>query len=257
MQTENVRAEKQGRVLLVTLTREKALNALCDALMKDLADVLRAAEDDASVGCVVLTGAGRAFAAGADIKEMAPLGFAEITSQDKFKKWDAVARCRLPVIAAVNGFAFGGGCEVAMMCDIMLASEKAVFGQPEIKLGIIPGAGGTQRLIRSVGKSKAMAMILTGRNMSATEAERAGLVAQVFPADQLLPEAMKMAEEIANFGRLSTILGKEAVNAAYEGNLDAGCQLERKLIYSLFSTDDKKEGMDAFVNKRKAVFKHR
>lgn len=257
MQTENVKAEKQGRVLLVTLTREKALNALCDALMKDLGDILKAAEADTGIGCVVLTGAGRAFAAGADIKEMAPLGFAEITSQDKFKAWDCVARCRLPIIAAVNGFAFGGGCEVAMMCDIMLASEKAVFGQPEIKLGIIPGAGGTQRLIRSIGKSKAMAMILTGRNMSAAEAEKAGLVAQVFPADQLLPEAMKMAEEIGNFGRLSTILGKEAVNAAYEGNLDAGCQLERKLIYSLFSTEDKKEGMDAFVNKRTAEFKHR
>lgn len=256
-ETENVRAERSGRVVVLTFVREKALNALCDPLIADLTAALRAAEADPETGCIVLTGAGRAFAAGADIKEMAPLDFGDITSKDKFKAWDAVARCRLPTIAAVNGFAFGGGCEVAMMCDVMLASEKAVFGQPEIKLGIIPGAGGTQRLIRAIGKSKAMAMILTGRNMSAAEAEKAGLVAEVFKPDELIPAAMKMAHEIGNMGRLSLVLAKEAVNGAYENTLDAGCQLERKLIYSLFGTEDKREGMDAFVNKRQAVFKHK
>ena len=177
-----------------------------------------------------------------------------MNSLDPFAAWSCLADCRLPVIAAVNGFAFGGGCEIAMMCDIILASEKAVFGQPEIKLGVIPGAGGTQRLVRSIGKSKAMALILTGRNMSAAEAEKAGLAAEVVPADQLMPTALKMANEIAGFGRVSTILGKEGVNSAYETALKTGVQYEKKMFYSLFGTKDQVEGMDAFVNKRKAKF---
>jgi len=253
-ETENVKHEKIGRVAVLTLVRTKALNALCNPLMADLGAALKVCEADTGIGAVVLTGAGRAFAAGADIKEMAPLDFEGMTEKDNFKAWTCVADCKLPVIAAVNGFAFGGGCEVAMACDIILASEKAVFGQPEIKLGIIPGAGGTQRLVRSIGKSKAMALILTGRNMSAADAEKAGLVAGVYAPDKLMPEAMKMAAEIAGFGRVSTILGKEAVNAAYETTMTTGLQYEKRLFYSLFGTNDKQEGMDAFVNKRKAVF---
>jgi len=253
-QTENVRAERQGRVVLLTLTRIKALNALCDTLIRDLGEAISAAEKDPNTGCIVITGDGRAFAAGADIKEMYPLSFAGITISDKFKSWECVSECQLPCIAAVNGFAFGGGCELAMMCDVIIASEKAQFGQPEIKLGIIPGVGGTQRLVRSIGKSKAMAMILTGKNMSAEEAEKAGLVAEVVSHEKLLPTAMKMAEEIASMGRLATTLAKEAVNGAYENTLKAGVRLEKKLFYSLFATDDKREGMDAFINKRKPTF---
>jgi len=254
--SENVKSEKVGRVAILTLQRTKSLNALCDPLIKDLGAALLVAEADPDVGCIILTGAGRAFAAGADIKEMAPLSMQDITLSDKFKAWGCVAECRLPVIAAVNGFCFGGGCEIAMMCDLMIASEKAVFGQPEIKLGIIPGAGGTQRLVRSIGKSKAMALCLTGRNMSAAEAEKAGLVAEVVAPDQLMPTALKMAHEIANFGRISTMLCKEAVNAAYDTTLKQGVQFEKKLFYSLFGTEDKREGMDAFINKRKASFTH-
>mmetsp|Transcript_108329 Transcript_108329/g.316922 ORF Transcript_108329/g.316922 Transcript_108329/m.316922 type:complete len:288 (-) Transcript_108329:149-1012(-) len=256
-ETPNVRAERKGRVVMLTLVRTGSLNALCDELITDLAAAMTAAERDIGVGCIVLTGAGRAFAAGADIKEMAPLSFADITTSDKFKAWQCVSECQLPVIAAVNGFAFGGGCEVAMMCDIIIASDKAVFGQPEIKLGIIPGAGGTQRLIRAVGKSKAMALILTGRNMSAEEAEKAGLVAEVVKHEDLLPTALKMAEEIAGMGRLATTVAKQAVNGAYETTLQTGVQLEKRLFYSLFSTEDKREGMEAFINKRKPNFTHK
>lgn len=256
-ETENIRVERSGRVVLITLVRTKALNALCDPLMKDVSDALAAAEADANSGCIVITGEGKAFAAGADIKEMAPLSFSEITVRDKFKAWNAVAECKLPVIAAVNGFAFGGGCELAMMCDIMVASTKAVFGQPEIKLGVIPGAGGTQRLIRAIGKSKAMKMILTGGNMSAEDAERAGLVSEVVKPEELMPTVMKMAGEISGMGRLALQLGKESVNSAYETTLQEGLHAEKKMFYSLFGTDDKKEGMDAFINKRKAVFTHK
>eukprot|EP00747_Dinoflagellata_sp_TGD_P165999 gnl/TRDRNA2_/TRDRNA2_188131_c0_seq1.p1 gnl/TRDRNA2_/TRDRNA2_188131_c0~~gnl/TRDRNA2_/TRDRNA2_188131_c0_seq1.p1 ORF type:complete len:290 (+),score=86.38 gnl/TRDRNA2_/TRDRNA2_188131_c0_seq1:71-940(+) len=253
-ETENVKAERRGRVVLLTLVRTKALNALCDPLMRDLGAAIQAAEADPNTGCIVLTGGGKAFAAGADIKEMAPLSFSDITIQDKFKAWECVSAAQIPIIAAVNGVAFGGGCEVAMMCDLIIASDKAVFGQPEIKLGIIPGAGGTQRLIRAVGKSKAMALILTGRNMSAAEAEKAGLVAEVVKHEELIPFAMKMADEIAGMGRLATTLAKEAVNGAYETSLKSGIRLEKKLFYSLFGTEDKKEGMDAFINKRQAKF---
>lgn len=256
-ETENVRAEKVGRVVILTMVRTKSLNALCDPLMADLAAALAKADADVDTGCVVLTGSEKAFAAGADIKEMAPLSFSDIVMSDKFKAWQCVAETKIPVIAAVNGFAFGGGCEVAMMSDIIIASEKALFGQPEIKLGIIPGAGGTQRLIRSIGKSKAMALILSGRNITAAEAEKAGLVYQVVPHDKLLPEAMKLAEEIAGMGRLATALAKEAVNSANESTLQAGVGIEKKLFNSLFSTEDKREGMDAFINKRKPSFKHR
>jgi len=255
-ETENVRVERKGRVVLMTLVREKALNALCNPLMKDLADALAAAQAE-DTGCIILTGGGRAFAAGADIKEMAPMGFGDITVKDPFKAWAAVSECKVPVIGAVNGFAFGGGCELAMMTDLIIASKKAVFGQPEIKLGVIPGAGGTQRLVRSIGKSKAMALILTGRNMSAEEAEKAGLVAQVVEHEELMPTALKMAEEIASFGRLASQLAKEAVNAAYDTTLQEGLHVEKKLFYSLFGTEDKKEGMAAFVEKRKATFVHK
>eukprot|EP00929_Paragymnodinium_shiwhaense_P013532 TRINITY_DN121389_c0_g1_i1.p1 TRINITY_DN121389_c0_g1~~TRINITY_DN121389_c0_g1_i1.p1 ORF type:complete len:311 (-),score=88.30 TRINITY_DN121389_c0_g1_i1:147-1004(-) len=256
-ETPNVRHERKGRVAILTLVRTSALNALCDPLIKDLSAALQQAEADAGTGCVVITGAGKAFAAGADIKEMAPLSFADITINDKFKSWACVAECKLPVIAAVNGFCFGGGCELAMMCDIMVASNKAVFGQPEIKLGVIPGAGGTQRLVRSIGKSKAMQLILTGRNFSAEEAEKAGLVSEVVAPDALMPTCLKMAEEIAGFGRLATQLAKEAVNSAYETTLQEGLHAEKKMFYSLFATEDKKEGMEAFIEKRKAVFKHK
>lgn len=256
-ETENVRYEKCGRVAIMTLVRTKALNALCDSLMADLGAALKAAEADKNCGCVVLTGEGRAFAAGADIKEMSKKDFEEMTSNDPFATWGCVANCRLPVIAAVNGFAFGGGCEVAMMCDIIVASEKAVFGQPEIKLGIIPGAGVTQRLVRSIGKSKAMDLVLTGKNFSAVDAEKAGLVAEVVPHDKLMEHCMAKAETIAGFGRLSTLLAKEAINASYDTTLTMGAQVEKKLFYSLFGTADKKEGMDAFVNKRKPTFTHK
>merc|ERR1711865_156258 len=255
-ETENVRHQTAGRVALMTLVRGKALNALCDALMADLGAALKIAEADKNIGCVVLTGAGRAFAAGADIKEMAPKDFEEVTSNDPFAAWARVADCRLPVIAAVNGFAFGGGCEVAMMCDIIIASEKAVFGQPEIKLGIIPGAGGTQRLVRSIGKSKAMEMVLSGENFKAADAEKAGLVAEVVPHSELLPEALGLAAKIAGMGLTSTLLGKEAVNAAYEATLKQGLRHEKKIFYSLFATKDQKEGMAAFQEKRKANFVH-
>merc|ERR1712070_642268 len=255
-QLENVKSERHGRVAVLTLTREKALNALCDALVADLNVCLNACVADGNIGCIVLTGAGRAFAAGADIKEMADKDFVQMTTVDKFAAWEGVSQCPLPVIAAVNGFAFGGGCEVAMMCDIIIASEKAIFGQPEIKLGIIPGAGGTQRLIRAVGKSKAMELVLTGNNMSAVDAERAGLVSKVVPHEELMTQALKMATTIASMGKPSVMLGKEAVNAAYESTLKQGLRHEKKIFYSLFATKDQKEGMAAFQEKRKANFTH-
>jgi len=255
-QLENVKSERRGRVAILTLTREKALNALCDALIADLNVAVRACETDGEIGCIVLTGAGRAFAAGADIKEMADKNFVEMTIVDKFSAWEGVANCKLPVIAAVNGFCFGGGCELAMMCDIILASDKAIFGQPEIKLGVIPGAGGTQRLTRAVGKSKAMEMILTGSNMSAFEAEQAGLISRVLPHEELMSAATQMADKIGNMPLAAAVLGKEAVNAAYEATLKQGLRQEKKIFYSLFSTQDQKEGMAAFQEKRKPQFKH-
>jgi len=256
-ETPNVKVERQGRVVIVTLVQTKSLNALSAPLKKDLKAALEAADADQNTGCIVLTGSGKAFIAGADIKEMSTKSFVDITNEDMAVSLQPVSRVKVPVIAAINGFALGGGNEVAMMSDIMVASEKAVFGQPEIKLGIIPGGGGTQRLIRAVGKSKAMALILTGRNMTAEEAEKAGLVEKVVKAEELMPYCLKMAHEIAGFGRVSTVAAKEATNAAYETSLAAGVDLEAKMFYSLFATDDKKEGMDAFVNKRKATFTHK
>lgn len=256
-ETANVKVERQGRVVIITLVQTKTLNALSTPLKNDLKAALEAADADVNTGCIILTGSGKAFIAGADIKEMNTQSFADITREDMSVTLQPVSRVKVPIIAAVNGFAFGGGCEVAMMADIIVASEKAVFGQPEIKLGIIPGGGGTQRLIRQVGKSKAMALILTGRNMSAEEAEKAGLAAAVVKHEELMPYCMKMADEIANMGRLSICLAKEATNAAYEQSLAAGVDTEKKIFYSLFATEDKKEGMGAFVEKRKAVFTHK
>jgi len=255
-QTPNVKAERVGRVVVITLVSTKTLNALSGPLKVDLAAALAAADADPNTGCIVLTGEGKAFAAGADIKEMNDMSFQKVTMEDFVTTLQPCSKVRVPIIAAVNGFAFGGGCEIAMMCDIIIASDKAVFGQPEIKLGVIPGGGGTQRLIRQVGKSKAMMLILTGRNMSAEEAEKAGLAAAVVKHEELMPYTMKMADEIANFGRISTMAAKEAVNGAAETTLSAGVDFEKNLFYALFATEDKKEGMDAFVNKRQAKFKH-
>lgn len=256
-ETPNVKVERQGRVAVITMVATKSLNALSTPLKKDLKAAIQKADADPSVGCIVLTGSGKAFIAGADIKEMNQASFVDITMEDMSKTLDSVRWCTIPVIAAINGFALGGGNEIAMMCDIIVASEKAVFGQPEIKLGVIPGGGGTQRLIRQVGKSKAMELILTGRNITAQEAKATGLVSEVLKHEELMPYVMKMAHEIAGMGRVSTMLAKEATNQAYESSLSSGVDYERKTFYSLFATDDKKEGMDAFVNKRQAKFTHK
>nr|ABI14386.1 enoyl-CoA hydratase/carnithine racemase [Karlodinium veneficum] len=256
-QTDNVKVEQIGRVVVVTMVMTKTLNALSGAMKKDIANAVLNADADPSVGCIVLTGSGKAFAAGADIKEMDKMTFQEVTMGDFVKTFEPLSKVRIPLIAAVNGFAFGGGCEIAVMCDIIIASDKAVFGQPEIKLGVIPGGGGTQRLIRSIGKSKAMALILSGRNMSAEEAEKAGLAAAVVKHEELMPYSMKLAEEISNMGRLALMAAKETVGAAYELTLKTGIDFEKNAFYSLFATEDKKEGMDAFVQKRKAAFRHK
>lgn len=256
-ETPNVKVERQGRVVIITCVATKSLNALSTQLKLDLKAAIEKADADRDVGCIVLTGSGKAFIAGADIKEMDKSSFVDITMEDMSRTLDCARHCKIPLIAAVNGFAFGGGNEIAMMCDIIIASEQAVFGQPEIKLGVIPGGGGTQRLIRQVGKSKAMELILTGRNMSAQDAKAQGLVSEVVKPDELMPYVLKMAHEIAGMGRVSTMLAKEAVNQAYESSLAAGVDFERKTFYSLFATADKQEGMDAFVNKRKATFTHK
>ncbi|MDY0240656.1 MAG: enoyl-CoA hydratase [Rhodospirillaceae bacterium] len=257
MAYENIIAEKKGRVGLITLNRPKALNALYSPLIAELSHALDDFEADDNIGAIVITGSEKAFAAGADIKEMQPKTFASAFDEDFIASWGRVARSRKPVIAAVAGFALGGGCELAMSCDFIIAAETAKFGQPEITLGIIPGAGGTQRLTRSVGKSKAMDLVLSGRMMDAAEAERAGLVSRIVPADQLLAEALKTAEKIASFGRLALYAAKEAVNAAYETTLAQGILLERRLFHATFATEDQKEGMGAFIEKRKPAFKNR
>ena len=250
--------ETRGRVGLITLHRPEALNALNRQLTSELTAALRAFDADDSIGAIVLTGHGKAFAAGADIKEMAPKSFADVYAEDFITAtWEELTRTRKPVIAAVNGFALGGGCEMAMMCDMAFAAETAKFGQPEIKLGVIPGAGGTQRLARWVGKSMAMDLVLTGRMIDAAEALRIGLVSRVYPADQLLDEALKAAEQIAGYGLLSTIAAKEAVDRAYETTLAEGVRFERRLFHGLFGTADQKEGMAAFVEKREAKFSHK
>lgn len=250
--------ERHGRVGVITLNRPEALNALNHRLTSDIGEALRELDADPGIGCIVLTGAGKAFAAGADIKEMAPKTFADVYGEDFITAtWEELTRTRKPTIAAVNGFALGGGCEFAMMCDTAFASETAKFGQPEIKLGVIPGSGGSQRLTRAVGKAVAMDLILTGRMIDAAEALRIGLVARVYPADQLLPETMKAAEQIAGYGLLSVLAAKEAVDRAFETTLSEGVRFERRLFHGLFGSADQKEGMAAFVDKRPADFTHR
>jgi enoyl-CoA hydratase len=256
MSFETILIETQGKVALVRLNRPEALNALNAKLIEELDAALAAFEADDAIGCIVLTGSEKAFAAGADIKEMRDKSFADAFLGDFLGRWDAVARARKPIVAAVSGFALGGGCELAMMCDIILAADTAQFGQPEIKLGVIPGAGGTQRLTRAIGKAKAMDLCLTGRMMGAEEAERAGLVARVIPAQDLLAEALKTAQTIASLSLPAVLTAKDAVNRAFETTLSEGVKFERRAFYALFSTHDQKEGMAAFVEKRKPAFKN-
>ncbi|MBA4458022.1 enoyl-CoA hydratase, partial [Cylindrospermopsis raciborskii CS-506_B] len=248
----------QGRVGVITLNRPQALNALCDQLMTELGDALRSFDADPTVGAIVITGSQKAFAAGADIKEMKDRTYPAVHFDDFIgKRWETVLTIQKPVIAAVAGFALGGGCELAMMCDLILAADNAKFGQPEINLGIIPGAGGTQRLVRSIGKSKAMEMVLTGRMMDAVEAERANLVCRIVPVADLIAEAVKMGEKMASLSAPSVAMAKEAINVAYETTLREGVRFERRLFLSLFSTEDQKEGMSAFAEKRKPSFTNR
>ena len=254
----DVRGETERRVGLITLNRPKQLNALNDALMDQLGAALLAFDSDSAIGCIVLTGNEKAFAAGADISAMAQKTYMEAYSGDFItRNWETIRQVRKPVIAAVAGFALGGGCELAMMCDFIIAADTAKFGQPEIKLGVIPGAGGTQRLPLAVGKSKAMDMVLTGRMMDAAEAERAGLVSRLVPADRLMAEALAAAELICTLGEPSVRMAKECVNRAFESGLSDGVSYERRLFHSLFATADQKEGMDAFLSKRKPNFQHR
>ena len=253
--TEGPDARQVG---IVTLNRPKQLNALNDQLMDELASALQAFEADDTVGCIIITGSEKAFAAGADISAMATMSFADAYGKDFItRNWEQIRQVRKPVIAAVSGFALGGGCELAMMCDFIIAADNAKFGQPEIKLGIIPGAGGTQRLPRAVGKAKAMDLALTGRMMDAVEAERAGLVSRVVPLAQLMDEALGAALMICSFSQPSVMAAKESVNRAFESSLSDGVMFERRLFHAMFATEDQKEGMDAFVNKRKPIFKHR
>lgn len=250
--------EVQGRVAVLTLNRPKALNALNDALMDELSAALAKLDADDGIGAIVITGSEKAFAAGADISAMASWSYMDVHGSEYItRNWDPIARVRKPIIAAVSGYALGGGCELAMMCDFIIAADTAKFGQPEIKLGVIPGAGGTQRLPRAVGKSKAMDMVLTGRMMNADEAERSGLVSRVVPADKLLAEATEAATVIASMSLPSVMIAKESVNRAWESSLREGVLFERRVFHSLFSTEDQKEGMKAFIEKRPPVFKHR
>ena len=251
---EMIVAELRGRVGLVRLNRPKALNALCDQLMAELGEQLLAWDADPAVAAIVLTGSERAFAAGADIKEMHDRRYPDVLADDFIARWETVTRIRKPVIAAVAGFALGGGCELAMMCDMVVAADTARFGQPEINLGVIPGAGGTQRLTRAVGKSKAMDLILTARTMDAEEAERAGLVSRVVPADRLVEEACAIGARIAELSPVAVALAKRAVNTAFETTLAEGVRHERAMFLSLFGTPDQREGMAAFTEKRKPSF---
>ena len=255
-ETIEVRTEGE-KVGIITLNRPKQLNALNDQLMNELGEALKAFDADEKIGCMIITGSEKAFAAGADIGAMAKYSFADAYKGDYItRNWEAIRSIRKPVIAAVSGFALGGGCELAMMCDFIIAADNAKFGQPEIKLGVIPGAGGTQRLPRAVGKSKAMDMALTGRMMDATEAERSGLVSRVVPFDKLMDEALGAALIIADFSQIAVRAAKESVNRAFEGTLADGVMFERRLFHALFATQDQKEGMDAFLGKRKANFVH-
>jgi enoyl-CoA hydratase len=258
MAYDNILTETRGRVGLITLNRPKALNALNDALMDELGDALGKFDGDENIGCIIVTGSEKAFAAGADIAAMKSWTYMDVYKTEYItRNWERLRTIRKPVIAAVAGFALGGGCELAMMCDFIIAAETAKFGQPEIKLGIIPGAGGTQRLPRAVGKAKAMDLCLTGRMMDAKEAESAGLVSRVVAADKLIDEAVAAANVICEYSLPAVMMAKEAVNRAYEMPLAEGMLFERRMFHSLFATEDQKEGMDAFVNKRKAAFKHK
>lgn len=257
MSFETLLIERRDRVALVTLNRPQALNALNSTVLRELRQLLAELQADAGIGAVVLTGSEKAFAAGADIKEMQSLDFVDAYTGDFIGGWDEIAGFRKPLIAAVSGFALGGGCELAMMCDFIIASKTAKFGQPEITLGIMPGMGGSQRLTRAVGKAKAMDLCLTGRMMDAAEAESAGLVARVVEPERLLDEVLEAAAKIASFSLPSVMMAKEAVNRAFEQTLSEGLRFERRLFHSLFATEDQKEGMAAFVEKRKPAFKNR
>lgn len=258
MAYDNIMVETRGPVALITLNRPQALNALNAALMDELARAVDTFEADEAIGCIVITGSEKAFAAGADIKEMQSKTYMDVYKEDFItRNWERVTTCRKPVIAAVSGYALGGGCELAMMCDFILAADNAKFGQPEINLGTIPGAGGTQRLTRFVGKSKAMEMCLTGRMMDAEEAERAGLVSRVVPKGDLIDEAVKVAERISELSRPVVMIAKESVNRAYETTLAEGIRFERRVFHSTFATEDQKEGMAAFAEKRKAEFRNK
>ena len=255
---ELILVSTEGRVGVVTLNRPKALNALNEQLMNELGAALKAFDANPDIGCMVITGSEKAFAAGADIAAMAPYTFTDVYLNDYItRNWETIRSVRKPVIAAVSGFALGGGCELAMMCDFIIAADNAKFGQPEIKIGIIPGAGGTQRLPRAVGKAKAMDLALTGRMMDAAEAERAGLVSRVVPLDKLMDEALGAALTICGFSLPSVMAAKEAVNRAFEGGLSDGIMFERRLFHALFATADQKEGMTAFLEKRPPVFQNR
>jgi enoyl-CoA hydratase len=256
MAYENIIVETRGEVGLITLNRPAALNALNAALIAELSQAIDGFEADDKIGCIVLTGSEKAFAAGADIKEMQSKTYMSAYKEDFIASWDRVARARKPVIAAVAGYALGGGCELAMMCDFIIAADTAKFGQPEINLGVMPGAGGTQRLTRFVGKSKAMDMCLTGRMMDAEEANKCGLVSRVVPADKLIEEALKVAGVIASKSTVIAMMTKESVNRAYETTLAEGIRFERRVFHAMFATEDQKEGMTAFIEKRKPTFKN-
>jgi enoyl-CoA hydratase len=257
MSHQTIVVETRGRIGLIRMNRPQALNALNATLKTELLAAAEAFEADAAIACIVITGSEKAFAAGADIKEMAERGYVDVFAEDFAGEWERLTRLRKPLIAAVAGFALGGGCEVAMMCDIIIAADTAKFGQPEIKLGVIPGMGGTQRLTRTVGKAKAMDLVLTGRMMDAAEAERAGLVARVVPAASLIDEAMKVAETIAGLSLVAVMTAKEAVNRAFETPLAEGLRFERRVFHALFATSDQKEGMAAFVEKRPPKFENK
>lgn len=252
---ETILLERIDRVAVITLNRPKALNALNTQVMNDVTAAVGELDGDRSVGAIVITGSQKAFAAGADIKEMSAKSFEGIQAEGFFAQWDVLTRARTPIIAAVSGYALGGGCELAMMCDMIIATDTAKFGQPEITLGVIPGMGGSQRLTRAVGKAKAMDMCLTGRQMKADEAERAGLVARVVPADELQDTAREVAATIAGMSKTTTTMAKDAVNAAFETPLAEGLKTEKRIFYSTFATDDQTEGMAAFIDKRKPEFK--
>ncbi len=258
MAYEKIIVDTQDQVGIITLNRPQALNALCADLIRELAEALDAFEADADVGCIVVTGSEKAFAAGADIKEMQNFNYMDAYQRDFITDgWERLAQCRKPTIAAVAGFALGGGCEIAMMCDMIIAADTAKFGQPEIKLGTLPGAGGTQRLTRAIGKAKAMDLCLTGRMMGAEEAERAGLIARIVEADKLMDEAMDAANVIAGMSRPAVLINKEAVNRSFETTLAEGIRFERRMFHSTFAMEDQKEGMAAFAEKRKAEWKQR